>query len=136
MKTILHTIKIKKILSIHVNISHAGAAPGTTASTTPSTAAPAAGQRPGVYVPPHRQPGGAMSGPGSSLSMLQRRDDQYTIRVSNLPEDAKEQDLYDLFDHFGKIHRVFLAKDKVTRASKVSVIIIAKMFFPLNDGLP
>lgn len=64
-----------------------------------------------------------MSGQGN-LSMLQRRDDQYTIRVSNLPEDAKEQDLYDLFDHFGKIHRVFLAKDKVTRASKVSLVSI------------
>ena len=71
-----------------------------------------------MYIPPNRQPDGAMSG---QENVVHRRKDQYAIKVSKLPKDAKQQDLYDLFLHFGKIQRVFLAKDKVTCASKVVV---------------
>jgi len=46
-------------------------------------------------------------------------DDQTTVRVTNLSEDAQEADLRDLFGFFGSIRRIFLAKDKVTQHSKV-----------------
>ena len=46
-------------------------------------------------------------------------DDQCTVRVTNLSEDAQEGDIRDLFSHFGYIKRIFLAKDKITQHSKV-----------------
>ena len=46
-------------------------------------------------------------------------DDQAAVRVTNLSEDANENDLRDLFGPFGAIQRVFLAKDKRTQQSKV-----------------
>jgi translation initiation factor 3 subunit G len=46
-------------------------------------------------------------------------DDQCTVRVTNLSEEAQETDLKELFSHFGHIKRTFLAKDKVTQQSKV-----------------
>lgn len=47
-------------------------------------------------------------------------DDQCTVRVTNLSEEAQEMDLKELFSHFGHIKRTFLAKDKITQQSKVS----------------
>jgi len=41
-----------------------------------------------------------------------------TIRVTNLSEDTTEEDLRNLFRPFGGISRIYLAKDKVTMASK------------------
>jgi len=60
------------------------------------------------------------SGAGSSMSddYNRRRDDLYTIRVTNLSEDTKDEDLKDLFRPFGPIARVYLAKDKATNLSK------------------
>ncbi len=46
-------------------------------------------------------------------------DDQCTVRVTNLSEEAQEMDLKELFSHFGQIKRTFLAKDKITQQSKV-----------------
>lgn len=46
-------------------------------------------------------------------------DDNATIRVTNLSEDTREEDLQDLFRPFGGISRIYLAKDKNTGASKV-----------------
>jgi len=46
-------------------------------------------------------------------------DEAATIRVTNLSEDTRENDLQDLFRPFGSIARIFLAKDKVTGQSKV-----------------
>jgi len=40
------------------------------------------------------------------------------LRVSNLTKDAEESDLSDLFGHYGKIKRVFIAKDRVTNESR------------------
>ncbi|XP_066293596.1 eukaryotic translation initiation factor 3 subunit G-like isoform X3 [Branchiostoma lanceolatum] len=68
----------------------------------------------GKYVPPSLR--GANRGPGES--MQQRRDDQATIRVTNLSEDTRESDLQELFRPFGAISRIYLAKDKVTHQSK------------------
>ena len=51
--------------------------------------------------------------------VLSSSDDQTTVRVTNLSEDAQEADLRDLFGFFGQIRRIFLAKDKITQQSKV-----------------
>lgn len=51
-------------------------------------------------------------------------DDNATIRVTNLSEDTREEDLQDLFKPFGQISRIFLAKDKNTGASKVRVLLV------------
>jgi translation initiation factor 3 subunit G len=40
------------------------------------------------------------------------------VRVTNLPEEATDTDLMELFKPFGKVNRVFLAKDKNTKASR------------------
>lgn len=39
--------------------------------------------------------------------------------MTNLSEDTREDDLQELFRPFGGISRIYLAKDKVTGASKV-----------------
>lgn len=44
--------------------------------------------------------------------------DEYTVRVTNLPEEATEDDLMQLFKPFGKVNRVFLAKDRTTQQSR------------------
>jgi translation initiation factor 3 subunit G len=58
--------------------------------------------------------GGAYSGRGSDM----RKQDEATVRVTNLPEETQEQDLRDLFTPFGPVSRVFLAKDKTNNTSK------------------
>lgn len=55
----------------------------------------------------------------SSFNCIVFSDDQCTVRVTNLSEDAQEADLRELFSHFGNIRRIFLAKDKQTQQSKV-----------------
>ena len=40
------------------------------------------------------------------------------MRVTNLPEEATEDDLMQLFKPFGKVNRVFLAKDRTTQQSR------------------
>ncbi|CDJ49718.1 Eukaryotic translation initiation factor 3, putative [Eimeria brunetti] len=47
-----------------------------------------------------------------------RRRDEATVRVTNLSEDAKEEDLAELFGTIGKLDRVYLAKHKDKKASK------------------
>ncbi|KAL8455796.1 hypothetical protein Emag_000370 [Eimeria magna] len=47
-----------------------------------------------------------------------RRREEATIRVTNLSEDVKEEDLTELFGTIGKLERVFLAKHKDKKASK------------------
>lgn len=75
----------------------------------------AGGPRPGKYVPPSLREGGNRKGESMSLK---NRDEAATIRVTNLSEDTRENDLQDLFRPFGSIARIFLAKDKVTGQSK------------------
>ncbi|CAF0827862.1 unnamed protein product [Didymodactylos carnosus] len=64
--------------------------------------------------------GGPSRGGGSYRSgdSSMRKQDEATVRVTNLPEETQEQDLRDLFQPFGHVSRVFLAKDKITAASK------------------
>jgi len=72
------------------------------------------------YVPPHLRNGGAaaagdrMSGSGNRYE----RDDLATLRVTNVSEMAEEQELRDMFERFGRVTRVFLAKDRETGMAK------------------
>lgn len=70
-----------------------------------------------AYVAPH------MRGTGREGSAMREqtnsfRDEGHTLRVTNISEDTKEADLQDLFRPFGRISRIYLAKDRVTMASR------------------
>ncbi|KAL7504898.1 hypothetical protein ACHAXN_002453 [Cyclotella atomus] len=84
----------------------------------------------GKYVPPSQR-GGSGSMGGKSLAALAAAGpsegggksysdnrDQNTIRVTNISEDTTEADLQELFTPFGRISRVYLAKDKETMISR------------------
>lgn len=58
-----------------------------------------------------RPPGESMRGPGN-------RDDLPTLRVTNISEDTQENDLRELFGHFGKVARVYVGRDRETGAGK------------------
>jgi len=51
---------------------------------------------------------------------LERRSDDFTCRVTNLPEDSEtlEEDLRSMFGSVGRIERFYLARDKVTTKPK------------------
>jgi translation initiation factor 3 subunit G len=72
--------------------------------------------KPGKYVPPSLRDGGNRKG---EVMMTNRsKDEANTIRVTNLPEDIQDGDIRELFQPFGRISRIFLAKDKHTGQSK------------------
>jgi translation initiation factor 3 subunit G len=58
----------------------------------------------GSYVPPSMRSGGK---PDGGESMRRGRDDN-SIRVTNLSEDTREQDLQELFRPFGAISRIYV----------------------------
>eukprot|EP00980_Cylindrotheca_fusiformis_P009502 scaffold2077_cov119-Cylindrotheca_fusiformis.AAC.5 len=70
----------------------------------------------GKYVPPAARAG--LAGAGVGLKPERRTDDLNTIRVTNISENTSEADLQDLFKPFGRISRVYLAKDKETLQSR------------------
>lgn len=81
----------------------------------------------GAYKPPSMRNGAAAAQMPSSSTRGGKFDsgrggafnkDEYTVRVTNLPEEATEADLQELFKPFGKVNRIFLAKDKNTQASR------------------
>lgn len=51
-------------------------------------------------------------------SMARDRDDSATLRVTNVSEDATDDDLRALFSRFGAIARIYLAKDRETGRAK------------------
>jgi translation initiation factor 3 subunit G len=51
--------------------------------------------------------------------------------VSNLPEEATEHDLQELFKPFGKVSRTFLAKDKNKQISRGFAFVT---FFNYDDA--
>lgn len=59
------------------------------------------------YVIPVRRPGAS-----------ERDQEEATVRVSNLSEETEERDISDLFQPYGQIKRIFLAKDKVSGLAK------------------
>lgn len=80
----------------------------------------------GKYVPPSAR-GAGRPGAGGGLAAMANRlgdkpvqdnRDQNTIRVTNISEDTTEADLQELFQPFGRISRVYLAKDKETMQSR------------------
>lgn len=68
------------------------------------------------YVPPHMRKGGA--GAGERMGGKFERDDLATLRVTNVSEFAEEDELRALFERFGRVTRVFLAKDRETGRAK------------------
>jgi translation initiation factor 3 subunit G len=95
------------------------------------------------YVPPHMRKGGA--GGGEKMGGRFEKDDLATLRVTNVcptflrachifmcdfhssnhfPSDiqvselAEEQEVRDLFERFGRVTRVFLARDRETQRAK------------------
>ncbi|SPO05908.1 related to translation initiation factor eIF3 subunit [Cephalotrichum gorgonifer] len=80
----------------------------------PPTSAAAA--KKGSYVPPAMRGGG---GAGERMGgKFGERDDAATLRVTNVSEMAEEGELRDMFERFGRVTRVFLAKDKDTGLAK------------------
>ncbi|KAG9249305.1 eIF-3 RNA-binding subunit [Calycina marina] len=73
----------------------------------------------GSYVPPHMRNGGGASAAGDRMGGGKfERDDLATLRVTNVSEMAEEQELRDMFERFGRVTRVFLAKDRETGMAK------------------
>ncbi|ESQ40516.1 hypothetical protein EUTSA_v10014839mg [Eutrema salsugineum] len=80
-----------------------------TAEASTSTAAEKA-----AYVPPSRRPGAKICFTNSDR---RRRNDENTVRVTNLSEYAREPDLMELFCPFGAV-RAYVAIDQKTTMSK------------------
>lgn len=73
---------------------------------------------PGRYVPPSlRNAQGGGKGDGKGKFDLQAQQEA-SLRVTNLSEDCREGDLQDLFAKFGRLQRVYLAKDQQTQQSR------------------
>lgn len=70
------------------------------------------------------------------------RDDLPTLRVTNLSEDAQEGDLWDLFNRFGRISRIYVGKDQETGLCKGFAFVSfedrseAEKAMKKIDGLP
>ncbi|KAJ2156252.1 translation initiation factor eIF3 subunit g [Coemansia sp. RSA 552] len=67
-----------------------------------------------AYVPPHMRAGGR--GPG--VDMHERRDENPTIRITNLSEYTDDEDVQHLCRPFGSPARIFVARDRVTGLCK------------------
>jgi len=82
----------------------------------PADGAAAAAGAPGKYVPPSLRgaAGGKAGGKGGDMSQQQ----EASLRITNLSEDCREGDLQDLFGQFGRLARVYLAKDQNTFQSR------------------
>ncbi|KAF8730156.1 hypothetical protein HU200_017128 [Digitaria exilis] len=67
-----------------------------------------------AYIPLFKRLGADKSG----ADVMRRRNDENSIRVGNLSEDARDHDLADLFGQFGPLSRVYVAMDRVTGESR------------------
>jgi translation initiation factor 3 subunit G len=70
----------------------------------------------GGYVPPSMR-SGAKGGESMGDSMRKPRDEN-SIRVTNLSEDTREQDLQELFRPFGPVTRIYVAFNRETGESR------------------
>ena len=70
----------------------------------------------GKYLPPSMRAGA--SGGGERMMGKHERDDLATLRVTNVSEYAEEDEMRDLFGRWGRVTRVFLAKDRETGRAK------------------
>ncbi|KAK2993153.1 hypothetical protein RJ640_015340 [Escallonia rubra] len=73
----------------------------------------AAGITKGAYVPPSMRAGAEKTG-----SDMRRRNEENSVRVTNLSEDTREPDLHELFRTFGPLSRVYVALDQKTSMSR------------------
>ena len=96
----------------------------------------------GKYVPPSMRPEGR-GGKGETMyGGRGSRDDLPTLRVTNLSEDVKEPDLWDLFGRFGHINRIYVGTDPETRLCKGYAFVsfddrkVAEKAMAKIDGLP
>jgi translation initiation factor 3 subunit G len=99
-----------------------------------ASAAGGAGAKKGSYVPPALRggPGGAAREGDRMGGKYGDRDDLATLRVTNVSEMAEEQELRDMFERFGRVTRVFLAKDRDTGLAKGFAFI---SFADRNDAV-
>ncbi|KAI9103266.1 translation initiation factor eIF3g [Phlyctochytrium arcticum] len=67
----------------------------------------------GKYVPPSLR----NRAPGESMR-TDRRDEFPTLRITNLSEEAQEQDIKELVSRFGNTARVFVSRDRETNVCK------------------
>eukprot|EP00262_Sarcandra_glabra_P021015 TRINITY_DN860_c0_g1_i1.p1 TRINITY_DN860_c0_g1~~TRINITY_DN860_c0_g1_i1.p1 ORF type:complete len:303 (+),score=54.93 TRINITY_DN860_c0_g1_i1:60-968(+) len=81
--------------------------------STSETAAPASGASKATYVPPGMRAGAERSG-----TEMRRRNEENSVRVTNLSEDTREPDLLELFRTFGAVSRVYVAVDQKTGMSR------------------
>lgn len=81
-----------------------------------------AGGSSGKYIPPSARAAAAANAAGgggmAGFKPERRTDDLNTIRVTNLSESTTEADLQELFQRYGRISRIYLAKDKETLQSR------------------
>ena len=66
-----------------------------------------------VYVPPARR-----MPAGTALPSWQDDRDRNSLRVTNVSEDATEDDLRALFVKFGRVQRLYLGRDRETNRSR------------------
>ncbi|XP_015085569.1 eukaryotic translation initiation factor 3 subunit G-like [Solanum pennellii] len=76
-----------------------------------------AGSQKSAYVPPSMRGGAAERGSGGGTEM-RRRNEENSVRVTNLSEDTREADLLELFRPFGHVSRVYVAIDQKTGMSR------------------
>lgn len=93
------------------------ASEGATATAQPTEPQVTEPKAPTKYIPPAKRYGSDAKREGESMA-TRTRDDTATVRVTNLSEDATEQDLRELFGHFGPIQRIYLARDRNSQRSK------------------
>ncbi|KAK5826489.1 hypothetical protein PVK06_021411 [Gossypium arboreum] len=74
----------------------------------------ASGSGKGAYVPPSMRAGAERT----AGSDMRRRNDENSVRVTNLSEDTREPDLLELFRPFGAVTRVYVAMDQKTGTSR------------------
>ncbi|KGN63960.1 eukaryotic translation initiation factor 3 subunit G [Cucumis sativus] len=87
---------------------------GLDKATAPEAAAAApGGATKGTYVPPGMRAGADRTG-----TDMRRRNDENSVRVTNLSEDTREPDLLELFRPFGAVSRVYVAVDQKTGMSR------------------
>ncbi|KAL4205410.1 hypothetical protein AMTRI_Chr01g137160 [Amborella trichopoda] len=68
----------------------------------------------GTYVPPSMRGGAG----GKTGTEMRRRNEENSVRVTNLSEDTREPDLLELFRTFGSVSRVYVAVDQKTGMSR------------------
>lgn len=74
--------------------------------------------RKGAYVPPSKRGGASASSAERSGADIKRRNDENSVRVSNLSEDTRDADLLELFQPFGPVSRAHVVFDRSTGASR------------------